>query len=66
MKFLRLLTLGILLGGLYLLALHKHAERDAVREAAVDLTPDCKAKLEAYALRPGETYRQVSEFGFLR
>ena len=57
MKLLKLVVLGCLLGGLYLLALHKHAERDAIREASVDLTPDCRAKLEGYALVPGERYR---------
>ena len=46
-----------ILGGLYLLAVNKHAERDALRKAAVELTPACKAKLENYALRPGERYR---------
>jgi thiosulfate dehydrogenase len=56
-KLLKLLVLGTVLGGLYLLALHKHAERDALRNAAVELTPDCRAKLEAYALQPGESYR---------
>src|SRR5262245_1366299 len=45
------------MGGFYLLAVKEHAERDALRHAAVELTPDCKAKLEEYALRPGERYR---------
>jgi len=45
------------LGGLYLLALHKHAERDALRHVAVDLTPACREKVENYGLRPGERYR---------
>jgi thiosulfate dehydrogenase len=45
-----------LLGGLYLLALAKHADRDALRRAEVDLTPACKAKLTEYALRPGGHY----------
>jgi len=44
-------------GGLYLLAVNKHAERDALRQAAVELTPACKAKLQDYALRPGGQYR---------
>jgi thiosulfate dehydrogenase len=45
------------LGGLYLLAVRGHAERDALRQAAVELTPDCQAKLRDYALRAGERYR---------
>ena len=56
----KLLKLGLIvsvLGGLYLVALKKHAERDEIRQAAVDLTPGCKAKLESYALQPGEDYR---------
>ena len=57
MRFFKVIILGAVLGGLYLLALHKHAERDQIRQAAVDLTPDCRAKLETYALGPGETYR---------
>jgi thiosulfate dehydrogenase len=57
MKLAKLLLLAGALGSLYLLALHKHAEREAIRQAAVELTPDCKAKLETYALAPGETYR---------
>ncbi len=47
----------LVLAGLYFVALHMHAERDARRAAAVELTPGCKAKLEEYALRPGEHYR---------
>lgn len=46
----------LLLGGLYHLTLIKHAEREAMRRAPVELTVDCKAKLEAYGLRPGEQY----------
>ncbi len=45
------------LGGLYAIALYKHAERDAQRRAPVELTAECAAKLQQYALRPGETYR---------
>ena len=57
MKLLKLVLLAAVLGSLYLLAIHKHAERDQIREAAVQLTPDCKAKLDTYALVPGKTYR---------
>jgi thiosulfate dehydrogenase len=44
------------LGCLYLLALHKHAERDDIRNAPVTLTPGCIAKLGRYGLVPGERY----------
>src|SRR3954471_16020868 len=56
-KLLKLSVIVSSLGGLYLVALHKHAERDEIRQAAVELTPGCKAKLESYALRPGSDYR---------
>ena len=56
-KFLKLGLIFSVLGGLYLVALKEHAERDEIRQAAVDLTPGCKAKLESYALQPGEDYR---------
>lgn len=56
-KLLKVTLIVSVLGGLYLLAVHTHAERDAQRLAAVDLTAACKAKLEGYALRPGEAYR---------
>jgi thiosulfate dehydrogenase len=45
------------LGGLYLLALHKHAERQEVRSAAVEVTPSCIEKLSRYALMPGNEYQ---------
>lgn len=57
-KTLKVIVLVSLLVGLYLLALEKHAERDSLRRAAVDLTPACKAKLvDQYALRAGDVYR---------
>lgn len=56
-KLLRLGVIVSVLGGLYLVALEKHAERDEIRAAAVELTPGCKAKLESYALEPGAEYR---------
>lgn len=57
---LRLITLCTtlsILAGLYLLALERHAERDEIRRSAVELTPECRAKLEGYGLAPGEEYR---------
>jgi thiosulfate dehydrogenase len=44
------------LGGLYLVAVHKHAERDSIRQSPVALTPDCIGKLGRYGLAPGEQY----------
>ena len=56
-KVLKVALIVALLGGLYLLAVARHAERDALRKAAVELTPACKEKLQGYALGPGERYR---------
>ena len=56
-RLLKVALIVSILGGLYLLAVKKHAEREALRQAAVELTPACKAKLQNYALRPGERYR---------
>src|SRR5882672_549301 len=56
-KLLKVALIVSILGGLYLLAAKNHAERDARRQAAVEITPACKAKLKDYALRPGELYR---------
>ena len=50
-----LLLLG--LGSLYLLAIHKHAQREEVREAPVALTPDCAEKLGRYGLEHGVDYQ---------
>src|SRR5687767_2200365 len=56
-KLLKTALIVAILGGLYALALYKHAERDAQRKAAVDLTAACAAKLQDYALSPSERYR---------
>jgi thiosulfate dehydrogenase len=56
-KALRVALIVAVLGGLYALALTRHAERDRIREAAVDLTPSCTEKLQDYALAPGAQYR---------
>lgn len=56
-KLLRTGTIVSILGLLYLLAIEKHADRDALREAPVALTVACDEKLQAYALNPGEVYR---------
>jgi thiosulfate dehydrogenase len=44
------------LGGLYLLAVHEHAQREGIRNAPVALTPDCIEKLGRYGLVPGKQY----------
>ena len=56
-KVLKVALIVAVLGGLYLLTVSRHAERDALRKTAVDLTPACKAKLQGYGLQPGERYR---------
>ncbi len=43
-------------GGLYVLALQNHTERDRIRQASVDLTPGCQEKLQRYGLAAGEHY----------
>jgi len=47
----------LIFGGLYWLTVQKHAERDQLRLAAVDLTPSCKEKLQGYSLAAAEHYR---------
>ena len=44
-------------GGFYLLATHKHTQREETRQAAVSLTPACAEKLRRYALDASEHYR---------
>jgi thiosulfate dehydrogenase len=56
-KLLKVALIVSILGGLYMLAVKRHAEREHIRQAAVELTPDCKAKLQAYELLAGEYYR---------
>ena len=57
MKLAKVVLLLLAMGSLYLLATHKHAQREDIRNAAVTLTPDCAAKLARYALERGEEYR---------
>jgi thiosulfate dehydrogenase len=47
----------VISGGLYWLAVQNHAERDRIRQAQVDLTPNCQEKLQAYGLAPEAYYR---------
>ena len=56
-KLLKTALILLTAGGLYQLTVTKHAGRDALRQAAVELTPECEAKLQDYALRPGAQYR---------
>lgn len=55
-KLARVAILLVVLGGLYALAAYKHAEREAIRQAPVALTPGCQEKLARYGLVPGEHY----------
>lgn len=56
-KLLKVAMALLAAGGVYLLALHEHAGRERMRQAAVELTPQCKEKLERYGLAAGEHYR---------
>src|SRR5690606_15938020 len=56
-KFLKVLAIVALMGGLYAAALHMHAERDRLRNAEAELTPACRDKLESYGLTAGAEYR---------
>lgn len=56
-KIARTVLLLLAAGGFYLLAMHKHAQREETRQAAVSLTSTCDEKLRRYALEPGEAYR---------
>jgi thiosulfate dehydrogenase len=55
----KLVGIGVLvlaLAGLYALARHEHAERDALRRAEVALTPGCDEKLARYGLAAAALY----------
>src|SRR5262245_15583620 len=52
----KIAVLLLVLGSLYLVALHKHAQRDDIRRTAVALTPGCTEKLDRYRLVPGARY----------
>jgi len=55
-KLMKIALLLLMLGGVYALAAHKHAQREEIRQATVTLTPDCLDKLEGYGLAPGDHY----------
>ncbi|HWJ01054.1 MAG TPA: c-type cytochrome [Steroidobacteraceae bacterium] len=52
----KIALLLLALGSLYAVALHKHAQREEIRKAAVALTPGCTEKLGRYGLAPGKKY----------
>jgi thiosulfate dehydrogenase len=54
---LKTVLIVLITAAVYQLTLSRHAERDALREAPVSLTPACAAKLRDYALRPDPQYR---------
>ena len=56
-RLLKIALVIVVLGALYLLALHMHAERDELRRISVDLTPNCRQKLQGYQLVAAEQYR---------
>ncbi len=47
----------LVFGGLYALAVQKHAEREQLRLATVELTPNCQEKLQRYGLTAAGQYR---------
>jgi thiosulfate dehydrogenase len=56
-KITRIVLLLLVLGGLYLLATHKHKQREEARLAAVALTPGCAQKLGRYGLARSDYYQ---------
>jgi thiosulfate dehydrogenase len=56
-KLIKIVLLPLMFGGLYLLATHKHAQREDTRQAAVALTPGCAEKLGRYGLARSEHYQ---------
>ena len=56
-KLIKIVLLLLVLGGLYLLATHKHEQREEIRQATVALTPGCAEKLARYGLASGERYQ---------
>jgi thiosulfate dehydrogenase len=55
-KLIAIAVPALALGGVYLLAKEMHAQRDAIRQAEVALTPGCVEKLKRYDLKPAEQY----------
>jgi thiosulfate dehydrogenase len=55
-KLLKVIPIVAALGGLYVLTLNKHVERDQLRRDDVELTANCKEKLEGHGLSVAEQY----------
>jgi thiosulfate dehydrogenase len=58
-RMLKVAILIVAFGALYYLAVLNHEERDRIRASAVELTPNCKAKLEDFGLAAGERFRSA-------
>jgi thiosulfate dehydrogenase len=56
-KLTRVVVLLLVMAGLYVVATHKHKQREDIRHAPVALTPGCADKLARYGLAPSEYYR---------
>jgi thiosulfate dehydrogenase len=56
-KIIKIVLLVLAMGGLYLLAMHKHKVREEARGATVALTPGCAEKLGRYGLAHGTYYQ---------
>jgi len=56
-KLLKIVLIVLIAAGFYLLADYKHADRETLRQATVELTQSCSTKLRGYALHAGESYR---------
>lgn len=56
-KLIQVISVVAVLLVLYLVAVQRHAQRDKIREASVELTPGCAEKFKRYALVPGEHYQ---------
>ena len=61
-KLAKIALLLFVLGSFYLVAVHRHAERDDVRSTPVALTPDCVQKLDRYGLAVGRLYESPYAF----
>ncbi len=57
LKLIKIVLLVAAAGGFYFLAAHTHAQREAVRQTPVALTPACAEKLARYGLAPSDQYR---------
>ncbi len=58
-RALKIAVAVLVFGGLYYLAVQNHEERERMRRSAVELTPNCKAKLDGFGLAAGERFRKA-------